>query len=193
MRLGILGGTFDPIHQGHLFLAQKAQAQYRLDKVLFIPAFIPPHKTARRDMTPAPYRYKMAELALQKYPDFEVSDIEFNRPDISYTVDTLRLLKRKYPQAEFFLIVGEDSAAEFQNWKDFEDIRKMAVITAAHRPGYGPVPDREIQWIDMPECGVSSSEIRRRIAAGEQVGTDILPEEVASYMKQTGIYQKVKT
>src|SRR3989338_1455725 len=107
MKIGVLGGTFDPIHLGHLMLAGAAKNQYGLDKVVFVPAFIPPNKLNRRDITPAPYRYEMVRLAIQDIPGFEISDIELSRPDISYTVDTLRSFKQQFPDAEFYLIMGE--------------------------------------------------------------------------------------
>lgn len=192
MRLGILGGTFDPIHQGHLLLAQTAQAQHHLDKVLFVPALIPPHKTAKRDMTPAPYRYKMTELAIENHPAFEISDIEFNRPDISYTVETLRLVKEKYPAAELFLLVGADSAADFSKWKDFGEIRKMAVILAAPRPGTAVVSAGDITWLKMPECGISSTQIRNDIAEGKPLEKGELPEKVEAYVRKLNLYSKGK-
>lgn len=191
MRLGILGGTFDPIHQGHLLLAQTAQTQHRLDKVLFVPALIPPHKTSKRDMTPAPYRYKMTQLALLEHPDFEISDTEFNRPDISYTVDTLRQIQKEYPGAELFLLVGADAAANFSKWKDFGEIKKMAVILAAPRPG-AAASGQEILWLKMAECGISSSEIRERVSEGKSLEKGTLPARVEAYIREMNLYSKGK-
>ncbi len=194
MRLGILGGTFDPIHQGHLFLAKTAAEQYALDKVLFVPALIPPHKTAKRDMTPAPYRYRMVELALKNQPGFEVSDVEFNRPDISYTVETLRLLKKKYPQDDFFLILGADSAADISRWKEPVEIQKMAVVLAAGRPGVSQEPPSgfPVQRIAMKLCGISSTDIRQRIASGKKAEAGSLPQEVEDYIYKMNLYPKTK-
>ena len=189
MKTGILGGTFDPIHQGHLALARAAKKQYRLDKILFIPALIPPHKTGRRDMTPAPYRYRMVEMAISNEPDFEVSDIEFNRPEISYTVETLRDLKKRHPKDEFFLITGSDTAAEIPGWREPEEIFRMASILVARRPGFeAGAAAKEIQWIDMPECPVSSSAIRERLAAGKPAGETMLPPAVEAYIHKMKLY-----
>ncbi len=192
MRVGVLGGTFDPIHQGHLLLARAAQKQFSLDKVLFIPALIPPHKTHKRDMAPAPYRYRMVELALKGQNAFEISHEEFDRPEVSYTVDTLKALHQKYPGSQFYLIVGADAISEIQSWKDPEEIRKLAVIAAAKRPGYS-MPRREavnFEPIEMQESELSSSEIREKLSHGELLGAEFLPEEVESYVRKMNLYSR---
>ena len=192
MKIGILGGTFDPIHQGHLLLARAAQKQFSLDKVLFIPALIPPHKTHKRDMTPAPYRYRMVELALKGQSDFEISHEEFDRPEVSYTVDTLKALHQKYPGSRFYLIVGADAISEIQSWKDPEEIRKLAVIAAAQRPAHS-MPRREaagFEPIEMKESGLSSSDIREKLRCGESLGVSFLPEEVESYIRKMNLYSR---
>jgi nicotinate-nucleotide adenylyltransferase len=190
MRIGILGGTFDPIHQGHLLLARAAQKQYQLDKVIFIPALIPPHKTGRRDMTPAPYRYRMVELALKDQPGFEISNIEFDRPEISYTVDTLRALRKRGPHDEFFLIIGADAAADISSWKEAEEIPKLATLLAAGRPGYECAKDQAVCPVAMPEMPLSSSAIREKLAGGHGLGSDFLPHEVEMYIRKMNLYSK---
>jgi len=191
VKLGILGGTFDPIHNGHLALGKRAKEQFGLDQVLFIPAFIPPHKASRHDLTPAPYRYRMVELAIAGQPGFEISPMELNRPDISYTVDTLRLLEEKNPGVELYLILGEDSLAEIAGWQEPEEIFKLASLLAAHRRGPYPAATtaRKILWIDMPVCAYASSEIRRLIHEGQPV-TSMLPPAVEAYIHQMKLYQK---
>ncbi len=192
MKLGILGGTFDPIHNGHLELGKRAKEQFGLDQILFIPAFIPPHKASRHDLTPAPYRYRMVELAIGGHPGFEISPMELNRPDISYTVDTLRLLKEKHPGVELYLILGEDSVAEISSWQEPEEIFKLARLLVAHRKGPCPAAaaQPEIIWIDMPVCAYSSSEIRRLIREGKPA-TSMLPQGVEDYIHQMKLYQKI--
>ena len=192
MKTGILGGTFDPIHQGHLALARAAKKQYLLDRVLFVPALIPPHKAARRDMTPAPYRYRMAELAILGEQGLEMSDIEFSRPEISYTVDTLHALKQKFPEDRFFIILGEDSLAELPQWKELEQIKKMAELLAARRPGTKADLPAGARWIEMPECPISASSIREQIRKGEKPGPGILPERVEQYIHQMKLYSTQK-
>lgn len=187
-RIGILGGTFDPIHHGHLSLARAAQKQFQLDKVLFVPAFIPPHKKERADITPAPYRYRMVEMAVLDEPDFEVSDIEYARPEISYTADTLRRLKAMHPDAEFFLILGEDSLVSLPSWKEPEEIFKMAGILAAKRPGSAAAELKNINWIDMPECPLSSSQIRESLRSGKFEAGDFFPAKVEQYIKKMKLY-----
>lgn len=188
MKIGILGGTFDPVHLGHLGLARAAADQFALDKVLFIPAFIPPHKAGRRDLTPAPYRYRMVELAIRPESRFEVSDIEFSRPDLSYTVDTLRGLKDQHPGSEFFLILGEDSLAEFSKWQEPGRILEMARILCAARPGVLEPEDAPAhERITMPGCPITSSEIREKVGRGEPV-RDLLPEGVWDYIERMKLY-----
>ena len=190
MKTGILGGTFDPIHQGHLALARAARKQFALNRILFVPALIPPHKAAHRDMTPAPYRYRMTELAIVSEEGFEISDIEFSRPEISYTVDTLHALKQKFPRDEFFLILGEDSLAEMSQWKEPHEIRKLAAILVAKRPGAGAfsLADAGVRWIEMPECPISSTAVRREIREGKRLGAAVLPKRVEEYIREMKLY-----
>lgn len=190
MKIGILGGTFDPIHRGHLLLAEHAKDQYQLDKVLFIPAKTPPHKTSKSDLTPAPHRFRMVELALKNYPPFEISDIEINRPDISYTVDTLRDLRKQYPGDSFFLILGSDAAAEFLTWKQPEEILKMAQVLVALRPGFSLPAQKNFHTIKMPPVPLSATEIRERLAAGQSAGDEAIPAEVEQYIRSRKLYKK---
>ena len=190
MKTGILGGTFDPVHQGHLALARAAARQFALDRVLFIPALIPPHKAARRDMTPAPYRYRMTELAIMGEEKFEISDIEFSRPEISYTADTLHALKEKFPDDEFFLILGEDSLAEMPRWKEPERIKKLAALIAAKRPGAEASHASGVQWIQMQACPISSSGIREKIRQSGKAGPAVLPPAVEEYIHTMRLYSR---
>lgn len=188
MRIGILGGTFDPIHQGHLTLAKAAQTQYNLDKVIFIPAFIPPHKQDRADITPAPHRYRMTEMAVSDELGFEVSDIEFNRPEISYTVDTLRNLRKYYPTDEFFLIMGADSLAGIASWKEPKEIFERAQVLTAKRKGSDAFQMDNICWIDMPDCPAASSDIRENLKLGKFIDRNVLPEKVERYIRKMKLY-----
>lgn len=191
MKIGIFGGTFDPIHQGHMSLARSAKKQFNLDKIFFVPAFIPPHKSSKQDLTPAPYRYRMVELALRDQPEFEISDAEFNRPEVSYTVETLRLFKRKFPEADVYLVLGADSLAQIPSWKESGEIRKLANLLVARRPGIEiPRDSKDIQWIEMPEIQISSSQLRERLAKGELFPGEILPEGVGEYITKMRLYQK---
>ena len=190
MKIGILGGTFDPLHQGHLQLARAAKTQYGLDKVIFMPAFIPPHKAAHRDLTPAPYRLRMVQLAVQGEAGFEAGDLELNRPEISYTVDTLRALEGLYPKASFYLILGADAAAGMRDWKEPEEIFKRAHILAAARPGFSLPGNPKIQTIKMPSCDLASTALRAAIGRGERPGPEQMPEAVAQYLFSLNLYHK---
>ena len=176
-------------------MAHAALRQFGLDKVLFIPAFIPPHKKEKRDMTPAPYRYRMVEAAIADQPAFEISDMEFLRPEISYTVETLQDLKKKYPEDELFLILGSDSLIELPKWRDPDEISRLAKILVARRPGSASSnPESfEVQWIEMPECPLSSSEIREKLRRSENLGENILPAGVLEYVRKTKLYQEERT
>ncbi len=196
MKIGILGGTFDPIHEGHLAIARAAKNQFHLDKVFFVPAFLPPHKTARRDLTPAPYRYRMVEMAIRNEPSFEISDAELNRPDISYTVDTLKAFKEKYPAAELYFIVGSDTMPEIPKWYQPDEINRLVKFLMAPREGVDqnaalPYP-KNTQWIKMTEVPASSSRIREMLKQGRPVGP-VLPEGVESYLKRMNLYGEGKT
>ncbi len=193
MNTAILGGTFDPIHQGHLALARAAKKQFSLDRIFFVPAFIPPHKAGRRDMTPAPYRYRMTELAVHGEPGFEVSGIEFSRPEISYTIDTLHAFQQQFPEDRLFLILGEDSLAEMPQWKEPEQIKKIAGLLVAKRPGASAVLPGGARWIKMPECPFSSSAIREQIRNGEKIAPEILPAQVEEYIHTKNLYRAPKT
>ncbi len=192
-KIGIFGGTFDPIHRGHLDLARRALKQFGLQKVFFVPALIPPHKSERRDMTPAPYRFRMVEIAVRGEAQFEVSDIEFSRPDISYTIDTLRSLQKLYPGSGLYLILGADSLAEISTWREAGEIVKLAKLLVARRPGSNakasPYP---VQWIRMPECPLSSSKIRRELGAGGLLPDEIVPQDVQDYIQKMNLYRKTK-
>lgn len=190
MRLGVLGGTFDPIHLGHVALASAAQNQFGLDKVLFIPAFIPPHKSRRQDLTPAPYRFQMVKMALAEYLNFEVSDIEIKRTEISYTVETLRSLKEIHRSAELFLILGADTLKEVPTWRDYEAIEQLVTFLVAPRKGAGrPLPDfAKLERIDMPEFPVSSSSIRQKIREGGEA-VDSMDPRVSAFVREMNLYR----
>ncbi len=161
----------------------------RLDKILFIPAFIPPHKAGRRDITPAPYRYRMVEIAVKDQANFEISDIEYCRPDISYTIDTLRELKKKYPGDELHLIVGADSVSEISSWREPEEIFKLAKVLAAGRPGAeAGKPPYPVEWIAMAPCALSSSDLRAQMAQGALKNPADLPDGVEAFIRNKALY-----
>ena len=193
-RIAIFGGTFNPIHNGHLHIAQQFQKQLRAQRVLFIPTFVPPHKRAP-DLAPAEDRLEMCRLACEGTP-FEVSDLEIRRGGPSYTAETLLALKREYPDAELFLIVGSDMLATFDEWYRYHDILMMCTLCAASRK-HGFVPELEgkftqeelekIKFIEIPVFEVSSTIIRRRISEKEST-QGLLADGVRDYIEKKGLY-----
>lgn len=189
MRIGILGGSFDPVHYGHLALARESEKQFKLDKILFLPALLPPHKKEDPDLSPAPSRARMVELAILGQPNWELCDLELKRPGVSYTVDTLRGLKRIYPGAELFFIAGADSLQDLKQWKDPEEILKLSEWIVAPRPSF-KLPEKlpaRVHLLRIPLVAISASELRGRIERGEDI-SEWVPEKVRDYMRKADVY-----
>jgi nicotinate-nucleotide adenylyltransferase len=195
MRLGILGGTFDPIHVGHLAAARAAMDCGHLDRVLFIPSAQPPHRGPAS--APAESRLEMVRLAVQGEPRFEVSDVEVRRGATSYTVDTLDELRRARPDDELFLILGWDAARLFSTWREPERVSALASVVIVARPGLeapksfelvatGLPPGRVVKCM-VPTPDVSGSEVRRALAASESVAGK-LPPAVERYVTEHHLY-----
>jgi len=190
-RIGVFGGTFDPIHAGHLAIARAAMDQARLDKVLFVIAAAPPHKPGD-SITPAEMRVAMTAAAVTGEPGFELSRIELDRPGPSYTADTLNLLHEQMPEARLFFIVGYDSALDLPKWRRPEEIVRAATLLIAPRPeSTRPLPpflEGRHLMLDMPQCPLSSSDIRARLKQGEDL-KDALPEGVARIIRENRLYR----
>ena len=185
MRIGILGGTFDPIHLGHLAAARAAIECAHLDRVLVVPTGVPPHRPPT--MAGAHDRLEMSRLATAGDPRFEVSDIELRRAGPSYTVETLRALRRLHPDDEMFLILGWDAAKLMDTWHEPEEVRRLARVVVVTRPGSGaPATTTEI-LCERPTPDISGSALRRSLARGEPVA-DRLPPEVESYIARNKLY-----
>ena len=196
MRLGIMGGTFDPIHNAHLFIADAARKAARLDRVLFIPSGNPPHKT---DLVSAEERFAMTEMATGHLPWAEPSRIETDRQGVIYTVDTLSLLKKERPEDELFVILGADALRDMPKWKEVSRAMQLCEVVAVTRPGMSKdellaARDRASErtgakvtlvWGDSPD--ISSSDIRLCIAKGEPL-SGLVPESVARYIVERGLY-----
>lgn len=189
-RLGILGGTFDPIHSGHVLLAQAVRERLSLDRVLFVPAADPPHKEDH--VASAAHRLEMVRLAIDGLDGFEVSRAELDRAGPSYTVDTVRQLGARFPDSELFLIIGADNIADLSSWHDPEGILELATVVSGTRadtagPGTGPFADR-IQRLPTPTYDISSTDIRHRLLQGLPVRY-LVPEAVERYVAQHGLYR----
>ncbi|HEX2952214.1 MAG TPA: nicotinate-nucleotide adenylyltransferase [Armatimonadota bacterium] len=198
-RLGIMGGTFDPIHYGHLAIAEQARECYNLDLVLFIPAGAPPHKSFWR--LDAEQRYLMVEMATADNPHFNVSRMEIERTGRSYTVDTLQELKNRYPHTELYFIIGADSALEFHLWREPQEILRLAHVVAATRPGFAlgqlqPFPhiaeEQQIATFTTPGLDISSTEIRARVQRGQSIRY-LVPDPVAMFIDKNKLYTDEQT
>ena len=196
MRVGILGGTFNPPHLGHLICAQEAYLQLKLDRVTLIPARIPPHKPV--DDEPGPeHRLELCRVAVGNDDRFDVSDVEIMREGPSYTVDTLELLHSREPESELFLIVGGDIAAGLQSWREPERVLSLATLAVAGRRGTsraevddalsGISGGERAQFFQMPTISIASTALRRRVRAGEPIRYYV-PDAVVSYIDRHRLY-----
>ena len=194
-----MGGTFDPIHYGHLFVAEEARVRFRLEKVLFVPNASPPHKKAY-PVTEARHRFDMAQIAIRDNPAFECSPLELQRPGLSYTVDTLEALRAQMPEAELFYITGMDAITEILTWRRPEEVIRLATFIAAARPGFdsmewmASLPDAyqgRILRLGSTALGISSTDIRERIRTGFPARY-LTPGEVLEYIHRHHLYQSVQ-
>jgi nicotinate-nucleotide adenylyltransferase len=201
MRIGIFGGTFDPVHLGHLILAEHGREQGRLDQVWFVPSARPPHKLSY-PITPFRQRVEMLRLALASHSPFRVEDSEAHRAGPSYTVDTLEELNRRHPGNEWFLLLGSDSLVDLPGWYNPAGIVQRASLLVMNRPG-APVPPLEIlkeafglsqegglhcQVIEVPLIDLASRDLRARAAAGRSLRY-LVPRAVECYIKEHNLYQ----
>lgn len=197
-KIGIMGGTFDPIHIGHLVTAEAVRMEYHLDKVLFIPAASPPHKQ-NIQVALAVHRYRMTVMATESNSHFAVSPIELERPGLSYTIDTLHTLIEQYGKnTEFYFITGADAVLELPTWKNIDQLLEMCYFIAATRPGcscsidsviqtFGIKGRERIQRLPTPELAISSTDIRERVRSGRSIKY-IVPECVENYILKEGLY-----
>ncbi len=184
-RIGILGGTFNPVHIGHLAMAQAALEKFRLDKVIFIPCNRPPHKKIIH-LAPGQERFKMVQAAVRNNPLFEVSDFEIKRKGKSYSIDTVEYLRSVYPKkTKFFFIIGTDSFRGLRSWKRVDEIRKLTSFIVVNREGHAPAGRFSV---NMPGIDVSSSYLRGRIRQGKSVRY-FVPDNVIRYIQQHKLYK----
>lgn len=191
-----MGGTFDPIHHGHLFAAEEARARFRLDPVIFIPCGQPPHK-ADQEISPAECRYIMCALATASNPHFEVSRLEIDRPGPSYTIETLRHYRQRLgPEAELFFVTGADAILEILTWREPDAVLREARCIAVNRPGsdlshlsnaIGEHRAARIEVLDLPAIEISSTGIRDRARKGLPIRY-LTPDVVVDYITKEGLY-----
>lgn len=195
-RLGILGGTFDPPHYGHLALAENARAQLALDRVLFVPAGQQPLKQDRA-ISPVHHRVAMVDAAIARNPAFAISLVDVERPGPHYTVDMLQLLRKAYPKAEMFFLIGSDSLVQLPEWRDPAEIVRQANLVVMNRPGSEVDADalqqavpgirERLIWLDAPHLDIAASDLRRRVRAGLPID-QMVPPEVMVYILKSGLY-----
>jgi nicotinate-nucleotide adenylyltransferase len=201
MRLGLLGGSFDPVHYGHLILAESCREQCRLDAVWFVPAAVPPHKQ-NQNLSSAAARIEMLKLAIGGQETFNVYTGEIDRGGVSYTVDTLQHLHDEQPERELFFLMGADSLADLLNWREPEKICSLAIPVVVRRAG-APEPDDAIlsrlmspdrlalareHRVEMPTIDLSASDLRRRVAAGKSIHYRT-PRAIEKYIEAHSLYR----
>ena len=188
-RIGIMGGTFDPIHHGHLVAASEAQVALELDEVIFVPTGQPADKGA---VSPGEHRYLMTVIATASNPRFRVSRVDINRPGITYTVDTLDDMRREFPGADLFFITGADALQTFLSWKDAEHLMAKAHFVGVSRPGHelstAGLPAGGVTVMEVPALAISSTDCRTRVKAGRPVWY-LLPDGVVQYIAKHGLYR----
>ena len=190
-RIGVMGGTFDPIHHGHLVAASEVASRYELDEVVFVPTGTPSFKR-HEDVTPAEQRYLMTVIATASNPRFTTSRVDIERPGVTYTVDTLRDLRSERKDADLFFITGADAVAQILDWKDAEDLFMMAHFVAVTRPGHtvsvAGLPRDRVSVLEIPALAISSTDIRQRVAAGAPVWY-LVPDGVVQHIAKHHLYR----
>lgn len=203
-KIGIMGGTFDPIHNGHLMLGKQAYKEYALDEIWYMPSGHPPHKKNHHVTEPA-MRLAMTELAVKNHKGFICSDFEIRRMGNTYTAQTLRLLHKSYPEHTFYFIIGADSLYEIESWYEPDQVMVQAVILAASREyedseysmedqiAYLTARyDADIRMLHCEEMNISSAELRQMVTRGQSIA-EYVPQEVISYIGTHGLYQEAET
>ncbi len=199
MKVGIMGGTFDPIHNGHLILAEHSRIQFDLARVLFIPTGKPPHK-GQKDISSVNYRYDMTLLAINTNPYFFLSPIEIQREGITYTIDTIRYLQYKHEDMDFYFILGADSFCDIDKWKDYRELLSLCKFIVAKRPDWNndkledkikelnKIYNDSIYLLETPLINISSTEIRDKMKKKSSIKY-LVPETVELYIKKNGLYE----
>lgn len=200
LKIGLMGGTFDPIHYGHLVAAEEARINFNLSKVIFIPAGNPPHKKDYK-VTDSEHRYIMTALAVNSNPYFEVSRVEVDREGYTYTVDTLKWFREKYDNSvELFFISGADAILDILTWRKVEEVLKYCTFIAATRPGYTSeqlerkvkevknLYGKEIFILEVTGMAISSTDIRKKVKNGQSIKY-LVPEAVEYYIIKNNLYR----
>jgi nicotinate-nucleotide adenylyltransferase len=190
-RLGVMGGTFDPIHHGHLVAASEVADFFDLDEVIFVPTGQPWQKGDRK-VSPAEDRYLMTVIATASNPRFSVSRVDIDRPGETYTIDTLRDLRSEHPDSEFFFITGADALARMVSWRDADELFTLAHFVGCTRPGHRlsmtSLPAEHISLLEIPALAISSTECRERVRGGRPIWY-LVPDGIVQYISKRGLYR----
>lgn len=188
-RIGIMGGTFDPIHHGHLVAASEVQMSLDLDEVIFVPTGRPAEKS---DVSPSEHRYLMTVIATASNPRFEVSRVDIDRPGPTFTIDTLRDMREKYPDAELFFITGADAITQVLSWRDAPVLWELAHFVAVTRPGHelsvAGIPGGVVSVLEVPALAISSTDCRKRVKEARPPWY-LVPDGVVQYIGKHGLYR----
>lgn len=188
-RIGVMGGTFDPIHHGHLVAASEVAQSFDLDEVVFVPTGVPYQK---RDVTASEHRYLMTVIATASNPQFTVSRVDIDRAGATYTIDTLRDLAEVYPGAELFFISGADAVAQILSWRDHDELWDLAHFVAVSRPGHvlstAGLPKDVVSVLEIPALAISSTDCRDRVRRGHPVWY-LVPDGVVQYIAKHHLYR----
>jgi nicotinate-nucleotide adenylyltransferase len=188
-RIGVMGGTFDPIHHGHLVAASEVAQSLDLDEVIFVPTGQPWHK---KTVTSAEHRYLMTVVATAANPRFTVSRVDIDRSGVTYTIDTLRDLKKARPEADFVFITGADAVAQILSWKNVQELWDLAHFVAVSRPGHvvslSDLPKGDVSWLEVPALAISSTDCRSRVERGFPVWY-LVPDGVVQYISKHHLYR----
>jgi nicotinate-nucleotide adenylyltransferase len=194
-RVGVMGGTFDPIHHGHLVAASEVQAWFDLDEVVFVPTGDPWQKS-ERVVSPAEHRYLMTVIATAANPAFRVSRVDIDRDGPTYTIDTLRDLAAEMPDVELYFITGADALADIFTWRDADELFRLARFVGCTRPGYemddetlAGIPQDRVTLVEIPALAISSTDCRERTARGEPIWY-LVPDGVVQYVAKHRLYAK---
>jgi len=193
-RIGVMGGTFDPIHHGHLVAASEVQAWFDLDEVVFVPTGRPWQKVDRPggQVSPAEHRYLMTVVATASNPMFTVSRVDIDRDGPTYTIDTLRDIRAQRPDSELFFITGADAVAQILDWKDVRELWDLAHFVAVTRPGHdlsvGGLPESDVSLLEVPALAISSTDCRARVGRGFPVWY-LVPDGVVQYISKHHLYR----
>ncbi len=189
-----MGGTFDPIHHGHLVAASEVQAWFDLDEVVFVPTG-QPYQKSDREVAPAEHRYLMTVIATASNPRFTVSRVDVDRPGLTYTVDTLRDLRDERPDADLFFITGADALTDIFSWRDADELFELAHFVGCTRPGHQiteltleGLPRERVTIVEIPALAISSTECRNRVHSGEPVWY-LVPDGVVQYIHKHALYR----